>query len=172
MPTPGPQNGRYAAEPLGGLTSLKAHEKSRAPLNASAALAVAQADTIKRIDGSEVPILTPWIKGAKPVKKQAKKAVSKPTAKKASSEKTAAEKKPRTLSAPRKSGADDLKLISGVGPKLEGVLNELGFWHFDQIAKWTSAEIAWVDTRLKFKGRIERDDWIPQAEKMSGEKNK
>ena len=67
------------------------------------------------------------------------------------------------LGAPRKAGADDLKLISGVGPKLEGVLNELGFYHFDQIAKWTAAEIAWVDERLKFKGRIERDNWIDQA---------
>ena len=77
-----------------------------------------------------------------------------------------AEKKPRTLKAARKSGADDLKLISGVGPKLEGVLNDLGFYHFDQIAKWTDAEVAWVDSRLKFKGRIERDDWIGQAKKL------
>ena len=59
---------------------------------------------------------------------------------------------PETLKAPRASGADDLKRISGVGPKLEGVLNELGFWHFDQIAKWTEAEVAWVDSRLKFRG--------------------
>jgi NADH-quinone oxidoreductase subunit E len=76
-------------------------------------------------------------------------------------------KKPRTMTAPRKAGADDLKLISGVGPKLEGVLNELGFWHFDQISKWTSAEIAWVDSRLKFKGRIERDNWVDQATKLA-----
>ena len=67
------------------------------------------------------------------------------------------------MKAPRKAGADDLKRISGVGPKLEGVLNELGFWHFDQIAKWTDAEVAWVDSRLKFKGRIERDGWVEQA---------
>ena len=39
----------------------------------------------------------------------------------------------------------------------------MGFWHFDQIAAWGAAEIAWVDARLKFKGRIERDDWITQA---------
>lgn len=77
--------------------------------------------------------------------------------------KAGGEKKPRTLSAPRKSGADNLKLISGVGPKLEQTLNELGFWHFDQIAKWGAEEIAWVDSRLRFKGRIERDDWMAQA---------
>jgi len=74
-----------------------------------------------------------------------------------------AEKKPRTMKAPRKAGADDLKLIKGVGPKLEGTLNELGFFHFDQISKWGDAEISWVDNRLKFKGRITRDGWIEQA---------
>jgi len=74
---------------------------------------------------------------------------------------------PETLSAPRDGGADDLKQISGVGPKLEGVLNELGFWHFDQIAKWTADEIAWVDSRLKFKGRIARDNWMAQAAELA-----
>ena len=75
----------------------------------------------------------------------------------------AGESAPETLSGPRAGGADYLKLLKGVGPKLEGTLNELGFYHFDQIAKWTDAEVAWVDTRLKFKGRIERDGWIEQA---------
>lgn len=57
-----------------------------------------------------------------------------------------------------------------MGPKLEQTLNELGFFHFDQIAKWTEAEVAWVDARLKFKGRIERDGWIDQAKQLaSGE---
>ncbi len=67
------------------------------------------------------------------------------------------------MKAPRKSGADDLKLLKGVGPKLEGVLNGLGFWHFDQVAKWGADEIAWVDDQLSFKGRIERDGWVEQA---------
>ncbi|MGI9406394.1 MAG: hypothetical protein ACR2O4_08485 [Hyphomicrobiaceae bacterium] len=75
--------------------------------------------------------------------------------------------RPEVLGAPRGGTADDLKQISGVGPKLEGLLNELGFFHFDQIAAWTSANIAWVDTHLGFKGRIERDDWVEQAKKLS-----
>ena len=50
-----------------------------------------------------------------------------------------------------------------MGPKLEQTLHDLGFYHFDQVAKWTEAEVAWVDTRLKFKGRIQRDGWIEQA---------
>ncbi|MEL6919719.1 MAG: NADH dehydrogenase subunit E, partial [Pseudomonadota bacterium] len=59
--------------------------------------------------------------------------------------------------------ADDLKLIAGVGPKLEKTLNSLGFWHFHQIAEWTQADISIVDDQLKFKGRIVRDDWVKQA---------
>ena len=58
---------------------------------------------------------------------------------------------------------DDLKLISGVGPKLEQVLNGLGVWTFAQIAGWQPEEAAWVDDYLQFRGRIERDDWISKA---------
>ena len=179
VPTPGPQNGRYAAEPLSGLTSLKDYDSGKTQYNASVQLASDIGDTVKRIDGTEVPLLTPWLSGAKRKTAPKAKAKAAPKAKTAPQAKAAAkpakvaasatsgEKKPRLMTAPRKSGADDLKLISGVGPKLEGVLNDLGFWHFDQISKWTSQEIAWVDSRLKFKGRIERDDWVSQATKLA-----
>ena len=63
VPVPGPQNGRYAAEPLSGLTSLKDFESGKKQYNASSQAAVDLGDTVKRIDGSEVPILTPWLKG-------------------------------------------------------------------------------------------------------------
>lgn len=59
--------------------------------------------------------------------------------------------------------ADDLKAISGIGPKLEQVLNGLGIWSYRQIAGWSAEEIAWVDDYLGFKGRIGRDDWLGQA---------
>lgn len=62
---------------------------------------------------------------------------------------------------------DDLKLISGVGPKLETVLNGLGIWTFAQIAEWSVDEIAWVDEFLQFRGRIERDEWLRQAAALS-----
>jgi len=62
---------------------------------------------------------------------------------------------------------DDLKRISGVGPKLEKTLNGLGIYKFEQIAKWKKAERDWVDTYLKFKGRIDRDDWVSQAKKLA-----
>ncbi len=177
VPTPGPQNGRFAAEPLKGLTSLKGYDSGKTKFNASAQLATDIGDTVKRIDGTEVPLLAPWVKDTKAApspkakatkttpKTEKPKAAKKAPAKKAAPkpQAAAAEVQPATLKAPRQGGADDLKKISGVGPKLEGVLNDLGFWHFDQIAKWTADEIAWVDSRLKFKGRIARDNWMAQA---------
>ena len=77
------------------------------------------------------------------------------------------ESQPETLSAPRGGKPDDLKLLKGVGPKLEEMLNDLGFYHYDQIAAWTPAQIAWVDSRLTFKGRIERDGWVEQAASLA-----
>ncbi len=61
VPTPGPQNGRFASEPLSGLTSLKEFDSGHTKYNASVQNAVDLADTVKRIDGTEVPILTPWL---------------------------------------------------------------------------------------------------------------
>lgn len=75
--------------------------------------------------------------------------------------------KPETLSKPRAGGADDLKQIKGVGPGLEKTLNELGFYHFDQVAGWRKKEVEWVDSRLKFKGRIERDGWVKQCKTLA-----
>ena len=183
MPTPGPQNGRYASEPAGGLTSLKEHEAGRDSLNISARLATDIGDTIKRIDGTEVPLVANWGKqsggDAAVADAPAPKAAPKPKAEAApkvapnpapAPAADIAESEPELLSAPRDGqSADDLKRISGVGSKLEGLLNELGFYHFDQIAAWTPAEVAWVDARLKFKGRIERDGWIDQAKSFAAE---
>ncbi len=75
-------------------------------------------------------------------------------------------KKPQGL-ASAQGEADDLKQITGVGPVLEGKLNDLGIFHFWQIAKWGKDEVAWVDGFLNFKGRIERDDWISQARTLA-----
>lgn len=76
--------------------------------------------------------------------------------------------RPQALSSPRDGQADDLKLIKGVGPKLEQVLNALGFYHFDQIAAWSANEVAWVDTNLMgFKGRVSRDNWVQQAKALA-----
>ena len=76
--------------------------------------------------------------------------------------------RPEALDGPRDGKADDLKLIKGIGPKLEKLCNSLGFYHFDQIANWTAEEIAWVDQNLEgFRGRVSRDNWVAQAETLS-----
>ena len=72
--------------------------------------------------------------------------------------------KPKGLTKARGGKPDDLKLIKGIGPKLEVLCHKLGFFHFDQIANWTAGEIAWVDENLEgFKGRVTRDEWVAQA---------
>lgn len=79
--------------------------------------------------------------------------------------------KPKSLKAARGGKADDLKLVKGIGPKLEILCHNLGFYHFDQIANWTAAEIAWVDENLEgFKGRVTRDEWVVQARDLAAGK--
>lgn len=73
---------------------------------------------------------------------------------------------PQTLPAP-KGKADDLTRIKGIGPKLSARLNELGIYHFKQIANWSDTEALWVDEFLSFKGRVAREDWISQARSLS-----
>ena len=67
----------------------------------------------------------------------------------------------------RPDNPDDLKLISGIGPKIEAILNDLGIYRFEQIAAWKRPERQWVDGYLKFGGRIERDDWVKQAKALA-----
>src|ERR1700712_198720 len=62
---------------------------------------------------------------------------------------------------------DDLKMISGVGPKIEVILNGIGIFTFAQVAGWKKAEREWVDGYLNFRGRIERDDWVKQAKALA-----
>ncbi|WP_102223086.1 NADH-quinone oxidoreductase subunit E [Acidimangrovimonas sediminis] len=230
VPKPGPQNGRFSSEPKGGPVVLTAHVEGRMEHNASVTRALALGDTLKRIDGTEVPLSTPWQdradkwaegtagkgtakadnpvvpkpdvteetpaseapKSERPDPKAASEVSSKGkpasapdekpasgsasgaaketgAAKDTSSTEAAAEgTKPATLSAPKDGKADDLKRIKGVGPKLEQLLHEMGFFHFDQIAGWTEDEIAWVDGNLEgFKGRVSRDDWVAQAKLLA-----
>jgi NADH-quinone oxidoreductase subunit E len=205
VPVPGPQNGRYAAEPLSGLTSLKEFESGRKQYNASAQAAVDLRDTVKRIDGTEVPLLTPWLGKAKPatpakgvanepkpgtaavadasgvtVQEAPARSKGKPVADgnaanatpvatpEAKAPVTASVVKPAGLTAARDGMPDDLKIIVGIGPKLEALCHRLGFFHFDQIAAWTPAEIAWVDDNLEgFKGRVTRDGWVAQAKELA-----
>ena len=222
VPVPGPQNGRYASEPLSGLVTLTEYDSGRTQYNASVQLAVDIGDTVKRIDGTEVPLLTPWQGKPKDggavakdkelvarneprpaegkpadatgATEQEARAVEKgkpksaePDAKETDAAKAPAAKskpakakpaetpvaddadRPASLDSARDGQPDDLKMIKGVGPKLEDLLHSMGFYHFDQIANWTDKEIAWVDQNLQgFKGRVTRDDWVAQAKELQG----
>ena len=106
--------------------------------------------------------------GAKPSGKKA--AAPKKAAKAAVAEKPA--KKAETKAAPKADAApaaefkDDVKLIGGVGPALEKKLAAAGITSLTQIAKWTKADVAKFDEELDFKGRIERDEWVDQANEL------
>lgn len=106
-------------------------------------------------------------------KPAAKKAAPKKAAPKKAAEtadeapKSAGTRPANLLTEAREGGADDLKLISGVGPKLEELLHENGVYHFDQIAAWKKAEIEYMDEQLSFHGRIEREEWIKQAKDLA-----
>ena len=106
------------------------------------------------------PVSAPKPAAAKPAEKAAvKPATSAVAAPKSSGKPT----RPKGLPGARNGKPDNLQMISGVGPKLEKTLHGLGFFHFDQIAGWTSDQVGWVDEHLRYKGRIERDAWIDQA---------
>ncbi len=96
----------------------------------------------------------------------AKKA-AKPAAKKAEAKKPAAKPAPKKAAAPKAdSAADDLTRISGVGPVLVKKLADADITTFAQIAAWTPEDVAAMDDKLNFKGRIDRDDWINQAKEF------
>src|SRR5262245_42975424 len=73
--------------------------------------------------------------------------------------------RPPAIDKPEK--PDDLKLISGIGPKIEGILHSLGIFNFAQIAAWHQGQRDWVDRYLNFKGRIDRDNWVKQADALA-----
>lgn len=78
----------------------------------------------------------------------------------------AAPKGPQLMDAPE-GEADDLTAIKGIGPKLSDMLNELGIYHYRQIAAWSEADGEWIDDKLAFKGRVAREDWIEQARRLA-----
>ncbi len=144
-PKPGSQIGRTASCPKDGPTTLKDGPNLRVvsgqdtAANALGAAALSDAGAGNSTDGAKAEAVG-LVSASKPA---------------------------NLLDAPDGGKGDDLKRISGVGPKLEKTLNALGVYHYRQIAAWTAEDIAWVDDNLKFKGRIERDDWIGQAKTLA-----
>lgn len=192
-PKAGSETGRFSSEPASGLTSCLETAGAKEAHNGSVHRAVTIGDSIRRIDGTEVPLAAPWQKsgqaaaigmmGARPMsavqqaaaakapKAEATKADAPKVAPKAEAPAAAATDlaegsgtKPTGIAAPREGKADDLKLIEGIGPVLEAKINEWGVFHFDQIAAWGPEEVAFADNNVpRFKGRCSRDKWVAQA---------
>ena len=159
-----------AAKAAASESAAKAERAAAA--SASAAAVAAQAAPKVVASNGQAPSAAAKPAQAKAAKASSAAPASKPDSGKAASAASDAAKetapkaadKPKGLTKARGGKPDDLKLIKGVGPKLEALCNKLGFYHFDQIASWTEKEIAWVDDNLEgFKGRVTREDWVQQA---------
>lgn len=182
---PGPQIGRETSNPVNGLTSLtedldykKIGLETRKASDAAAAKAKAEAEAKAKAE-AEVAAATPS-NTAKPVTNapETAPALKTPSEVKVSNaaEKAASveakqeyklDDKNRPVAMERPEAVDDLKLISGVGPKIEATLHELGIFTYKQVASWKKAEREWVDGYLSFHGRIEREDWVKQAKALA-----
>ena len=142
----------------------RAMAANAAAASISAAAVVTQADPKAAASNGQAPSAEAKPAQAKAAKAASPAPASKPDSGKAASAAPKAADKPKSLTKARGGKPDDLKLIKGVGPKLEALCNKLGFYHFDQIASWTEKEIAWVDDNLEgFKGRVTHEDWVQQA---------
>jgi NADH-quinone oxidoreductase subunit E len=74
--------------------------------------------------------------------------------------------KPRGVPHPRNNRRDNLKQINGLGPLDESTLNNLGIFHFDQVAGWDQKEVLWLENHAFARGRIGREDWQGQARSL------
>ena len=72
---------------------------------------------------------------------------------------------PEQIAAPE-GGGDDLTAITGIGPRIGEVLNELGIYTYAQIAGWTPENETWIENHLSFKGRVSRENWVEQAKAL------
>jgi len=148
----------------------KGHRQSLTKLKITDILASGGDKTgVKEATGKGEPAAAPAAAKPAPKAAPAKKAAAPKPAPKAEAAAPAAGAAPKNLLDAPKGEADDLKKIGGVGPKLEKTLNEAGVYHFWQIAEWTPEDIAHMDEKLSFKGRIERDDWVAQASQFAAE---
>ncbi|MGH6861529.1 MAG: NADH-quinone oxidoreductase subunit E [Phyllobacterium sp.] len=190
----GPQIDRHFSAPQGELTSL--NDNARAPKTAKGKAGGDKPDVPPSNAGKPVTndeVTNPAIKSpskvkapaggetapAKPAPQPAAKIRNPPIAEGSPGEKPGVQAakapagavsladKSRPAAIEKPAVVDDLKLIAGVGPKIEGILHELGIFTYAQVAAWKKAEREWVDNYLNFKGRIERDDWVRQAKALA-----
>jgi len=176
----GPQTGRVFSAPLTGFTSLRDEKGVLKTTRDKEAKAASKANKAAAVEAVVPPSNAAKPKTdaieTSPAVKSPSKVKAAPAAEKAASvaaptaavvAKPSLEDKNRPAGIAKPAAVDDLKLISGVGPKIEGTLHELGIFTFAQVASWKKAEREWVDGYLNFKGRIERDDWVKQAKALA-----
>lgn len=77
---------------------------------------------------------------------------------------------PELLSEAKEEGKDKLSTIKGIGPVIEKQLNELGIYHFEQIASWTKAQEEWIGTQMAFPKRVSKEEWVKQAKELTEKK--
>jgi len=71
---------------------------------------------------------------------------------------------PALLDAPRDGQSDDLQAVRGIGEKLANSLNEIGIYHFDQLAALDAEAIDWLDGHIAgFKRSAARFDIVTGA---------
>ena len=99
-----------------------------------------------RQDLTSVTITEILVGGAKPTGKKAEKKVAAPVA--------------------AATGTDDISLIGGIGPKIFKALTDMGITSFAQIAAWTPEDVERIETEIKQKGRVAREEWIEQANEL------
>ena len=68
---------------------------------------------------------------------------------------------------------DDLTKIEGIGPYVEERLNNIGIYNYEQISKLQPNEIRIITELIEFfPGRIERDKWVEQCNKLMSYRSK
>ncbi len=164
-PTPGPQNGRFYSAPSNGDTSLT--DPSLVDGSVVGKYRAFDREELAPAPAAAAPAPAPAPAAAKPAEEKPVPKVVEAQGQ-ADAEKVPEQHKPTLLEAARDGKPDDLKLIAGVGPKLEELLHKLGVFHYDQIASWNEMNIKWVDQHLgSFRGRALRDKWIEQSSKLA-----
>ena len=78
--------------------------------------------------------------------------------------------KPKGLPGPRDGRRDNLKQINGLGQLDESTLNNLGVYHFEQVAAWSAAEVLWLENHAFARGRIGQEGWQQQASALADER--
>jgi NADH-quinone oxidoreductase subunit E len=71
------------------------------------------------------------------------------------------------LDKPEGGAGDDLTRIAGIGPDIERLLNDMGVYHYRQIAGWSDKDVEWVGGRLRFDGTSGVRDWVVRAKSFA-----